>query len=53
MTALVAARVASLGVGEATTASSPEDRRFAALLANAIAFMLGSAIVTAAIACAR
>jgi O-antigen/teichoic acid export membrane protein len=53
VTALVAARVASLGVGEATTvfvARRPALRR--ALLANAIAFMLGSAIVTAGIACA-
>ena len=53
VTALVAARVASLGVGEATTvfvARRPALRH--ALLANAIAFMLGSAVVTAGIACA-
>jgi O-antigen/teichoic acid export membrane protein len=53
VTALVAAKVGGLGVGEATTvfvARRPELR--GALLANAVAFMLGGALLTAAITCA-
>jgi O-antigen/teichoic acid export membrane protein len=53
VTALVAAKIAGLGVGEATTvfvARRPELR--GALLANAVVFMLGSALLTAGIACA-
>jgi O-antigen/teichoic acid export membrane protein len=52
VTALVAARVASLGIGEATTvfvARRPEAR--GALLANVVVFMLGSAFLAAAVAC--
>ncbi len=52
VTALVAARVAGLGMGEATAvfaAKRPEAR--GALLANAIAFMVGSALLAAALAC--
>jgi O-antigen/teichoic acid export membrane protein len=52
VTALVAARVAGLGIGEATTvfvARRPEAR--GALLANAVAFMLGSGALAAAVAC--
>ena len=52
VTALVAARVASLGVGEATTvfvARRPEAR--GALLANAAAFMFSSGLLAAAVAC--
>jgi O-antigen/teichoic acid export membrane protein len=52
VTALVAARVAGLGIGEATTvfvARRPEAR--GALLANAIVFMLGSGLLAAAVAC--
>lgn len=53
VTALVAARVAGLGVGEATTVfvAQRQERR-GALLANAVGFMLTSAFLTAAIACA-
>jgi O-antigen/teichoic acid export membrane protein len=52
VTALVAARVASMGIGEATAvfvAKRPEQR--GALLANAVTFMLGSALLIAAVAC--
>jgi O-antigen/teichoic acid export membrane protein len=52
VTALVAARVAGLGIGEATTvfvARRPEAR--GALLANAVVFMLGGAFLAAAVAC--
>jgi O-antigen/teichoic acid export membrane protein len=50
--ALVAARLAGLGMGEATSvfvARRPEVR--GALLANAVVFMLASAFLAAAIAC--
>jgi O-antigen/teichoic acid export membrane protein len=50
--ALVAARVAGMGIGEATAflvARRPEAR--GALLANAIMFMLGSALLVGAAAC--
>jgi O-antigen/teichoic acid export membrane protein len=52
VTALVAARLAGLGIGEATAvfvAKRPEAR--GALLANAVVFMLGGALVASAIAC--
>lgn len=52
VTALVAARVAGLGLGEATAvfaARRPEARPV--LLANAVVFMLGSALLAAALAC--
>jgi O-antigen/teichoic acid export membrane protein len=52
VTALVAARVAGLGIGEATAvfvARRPEAR--GALLANVIAFTLVSALLAAGIAC--
>jgi O-antigen/teichoic acid export membrane protein len=52
VTVLVAARVASLGIGEATAvfvARRPEVR--GALLANAVIFMLGSALLIAAVVC--
>ena len=52
VTALVAARFAGLGVGEATTvfvARRPEAR--GALLANAVAFMAAGAAVAASVAC--
>ena len=52
VTALVAARLAGLGIGEATAvfvAKRPEAR--AALLTNAVVFMLGGALVASAIAC--
>jgi O-antigen/teichoic acid export membrane protein len=52
VTVLVAARVASLGIGEATAvfaARRPEVR--GALLTNAVIFMLGSALLIAAVAC--
>jgi len=52
VTALVAARVAGLGISEATTvfvARRPETR--SALLTNAVVFMLGSGLVAAAAAC--
>jgi O-antigen/teichoic acid export membrane protein len=52
VTALVAARFAGLGLGEATTvfvARRPEAR--GALLANAVTFMLGGAALAAAVAC--
>jgi O-antigen/teichoic acid export membrane protein len=52
VTALVAARVASLGMGEATTvfvARRPEAR--GALLANAVAFMFSTGLLAAAVAC--
>ena len=52
VTALVTARFAGLGIGEATSvfvAGRPEVR--SALLANVIAFMLGSASLAAAVAC--
>jgi O-antigen/teichoic acid export membrane protein len=50
--ALVAARLAGLGMGEATAvfvARRPEFR--GALLANAVVFMLSSALLAAAVAC--
>jgi O-antigen/teichoic acid export membrane protein len=53
VTALVAARLAGLGIGEATAvfvAKRPEAR--GALLANAVVFMLGGALVASAIVCA-
>jgi O-antigen/teichoic acid export membrane protein len=53
VTVLVAAKVASLGIGEATSvlvARRPEVR--GALLSNAVAFMVGGAAVAAAVACA-
>lgn len=53
VTALVVARVAGLGVGEATAvfaARRPERRP--ALLSNLVVFMLGSAAVAALVACA-
>ena len=52
VTALVAARLASLGVGEATTvfvARRPEDR--GALLTNAAVFMFGTGLLAAVVAC--
>ncbi len=52
VTALVAARLAGLGIGEATSvfvARRPEMR--SALLTNVVAFMFGSALLTAAVAC--
>lgn len=52
VTAFVAARLAGLGMGEATAvfvARRPEAR--APLLANAVLFMLGSALAVAAVAC--
>lgn len=52
VTALVAARLAGLGIGEATAvfvARRPERR--SALLANVVAFMFGSALLAAALAC--
>ena len=52
VTALVAARVASMGIGEATAvfvAKRPEAR--GALLTNAVTFMAASALLIAAIAC--
>jgi O-antigen/teichoic acid export membrane protein len=52
VTALVAARLAGLGMGEATAvfvARRPEAR--GALLANVVVFMLGSALLAAAVAC--
>jgi O-antigen/teichoic acid export membrane protein len=52
VTALVAARVAGLGVGEATAvfvARRPEAR--GALLANVVAFTLAGALLAAAVAC--
>jgi O-antigen/teichoic acid export membrane protein len=52
VTALVAARFAGLGIGEATAvfvARRPEAR--GALLGNVVAFMLGGAAVAALIAC--
>jgi O-antigen/teichoic acid export membrane protein len=53
VTVLVAAKVASLGIGEATSvlvARRPEVR--GALLSNAVAFMVAGAAVAAAVACA-
>jgi O-antigen/teichoic acid export membrane protein len=52
VTALVAARVASMGIGEATAvfvAKRPEIR--GALLTNAVTFMAASALLIAAVAC--
>jgi O-antigen/teichoic acid export membrane protein len=52
VTALVAARLAGLGIGEATAvfvARRPELR--GALLTNVVTFMLGSALLAAALAC--
>jgi O-antigen/teichoic acid export membrane protein len=52
VTALVAARVASMGIGEATAvfvAKRPERR--GALLTNAASFMVASALLIAAVAC--
>jgi O-antigen/teichoic acid export membrane protein len=52
VTALVAARLAGLGIGEATAvfvARRPELR--GALLTNVVAFMAGSALLAAAIVC--
>jgi O-antigen/teichoic acid export membrane protein len=52
VTALVAARLAGLGIGEATAvfvARRPDAR--GALLVNAVVFMLGGALVAAAVAC--
>jgi O-antigen/teichoic acid export membrane protein len=52
VTALVAARLAGLGVGEATAvfaAQRPEAR--GALLANVVVFALGGALVAAGVAC--
>ena len=52
VTALVAARLAGLGIGEATAvfvARRPEAR--GALLTNAVVFMLGGALVASAVAC--
>jgi O-antigen/teichoic acid export membrane protein len=52
VTALVAARLAGFGIGEATAvfvARRPEAR--GALLANVVAFMCGSALLAAAVAC--
>jgi O-antigen/teichoic acid export membrane protein len=52
VTALVAARLAGLGIGEATAvfvARRPEVR--GALLTNVVTFMFGSALVAAAVAC--
>jgi O-antigen/teichoic acid export membrane protein len=52
VTALVAAKLAGLGIGEATTvfvARRPEAR--GPLLTNAVAFLLGSAFLAAAVAC--
>ena len=53
VTALVLARVAGFGVGEATTvyaAKAPERR--GALLSNVVLFMLASSLLAAALACA-
>jgi O-antigen/teichoic acid export membrane protein len=50
--ALVAARLAGIGIGEATAvfvARRPEAR--GALLANVVVFMLGSALLASAVAC--
>ena len=52
VTALVAAKLAGLGIGEATTvfvARRPEER--GALLANVVAFLLGSAALMAVAVC--
>ena len=52
VTALVAARLAGLGIGEATAvfvARRPERR--GALLTNVVVFMFGSALLAAAVAC--
>jgi O-antigen/teichoic acid export membrane protein len=52
VTALVAARFASMGIGEATAvfvAKRPEAR--GALLTNAVTFMVASALLIAAVAC--
>jgi O-antigen/teichoic acid export membrane protein len=52
VTALVAARLAGLGIGEATAvfvARRPEAR--GALLTNVVAFMLGGGVLAAALAC--
>ena len=53
VTALVLARVAGLGVGEATTvyAARRSDRR-GALLSNVVLFMLASSLLAAGLACA-
>ena len=52
VTVLVAAKLAGLGIGEATAvfvAKRPEER--GALFANVVLFMLGSGFVAAAVAC--
>jgi O-antigen/teichoic acid export membrane protein len=52
VTALVAAQVASLGVGEATTVFvAREPRARGSLLANVVVFMLGAGFLVAAVAC--